>query len=182
MNINESNILFKDEYRNETIELETEVVLKRFLIPAGVIALLAALFLAFNGEYLLSLVCLFEAVVCFLVVRSRDSIKLQRTQKVQSRGNTYMRIYEDRVVVKKPFQKEKVYNIAPNQYTVTLANGGGRAYARLVYIFADKHGKKILRYVSDTSATNYKVLKQQMKYDIKNVGCRNIYDTVGILK
>ena len=182
MSISESNILFKDEYRNETIEFETEVILKSFLIPAAVISLLGAAFVALYKAYIFSLVLALDAAICLLTVKLRSSVKRKRTEKGQSRGNSYMHVYEDRVVVKKPFQKEKVYNISPNQYTITLAHGGGRAYARLVYIFADKHGKRILRYVSDTSATNYEILKQLMKYDIKNVGCRNIFDVVGLLK
>ena len=178
-----SNILFEDKYNDQEVEYETPVIFKRFLIFAAVIAFLGALFFAFTKAFVFSFVFLFEVIVCVFVIKWRSDVTLRQFAGSYSRtyGNTYLRIYEDRIVVKKLWKKEKVYFVSPMDYTVTLSHGGGRAWARLIYIFADKHGKKILRYASDTWATNYKVLKAQMAHDIRNVGCRNIFDMVGIL-
>ena len=179
-----SNILFEDEYNDQEVEFETPTNLKGFLTFAAVIAFLGAVFLAFMEAFVFSFVLLFEVIVCVLVIKWRSNVTLRQFAGSYRRkyGNTYLRVYEDRIVVKKLWKKEKVYLVSLNEYTVTLNHGGGRAWARLIYVFADKHGKKILRYASDRWATNYKVLKAQMKYDIRNVGCRNVFDMVGIYK
>jgi hypothetical protein len=177
-------ILFADEYHDRKVELRTPIVFKRMLVPATVIALLAALILAFTKAFIFSFIFLFEAIVCIWVIKRRSDVVLRTSESSYSRRrNTYLRIYEDRIVVKKPWGKEKVYHVSPMEYTVTLSHGGGRAsWARLVYVFGDKHGKRILRYASDTWASNYKVLGELMKYDVRGVGCRNVFDMVGIFE
>ena len=177
------NVLYKDEYHQKEVEIQIVGMLKRFLWPAAGVALFAALFVAFTEAYVFSFVFLFEAAICLISPKLRESVERRRSAEANTRacGGSYLHIYADRVVVKKSGRKEKIYPVSPSEYTVTLAHGGGRAGARLVYILGDKNGKRILRYVSDTWATNYKVLRGLMKYDIKDVGCRNVFDMVGIL-
>ena len=179
-----SKILFEDTYRKETASVEVEYFFKGNLTFASVIALIAALVFAFLGEFLICIALAIVSAIGFVVVKLRGKISVKKAEKAQAAGldRSYMRVYDDKVIVKKPCQKEKVYNVTPNQYTITLNHGGGRVCARLVYLFADKHGNRIFKYASNTSARNYKVLKSLMVYDVRDVGCRNIFDVVGLLE
>ena len=64
--------------------------------------------------------CIALAIVSasvFAVVKLRGKISVKKAEKAQASGlgRSYMRVYDDKVILKKPCQKEKVYNITPDQ-------------------------------------------------------------------
>ena len=179
-----SKILFEDTYRKETAPFEVEYSLKGYLIFASVIALIATLIFAFLGEFLMCIALVIVSSIVLVAAKLRGKIGVKKTEKAQGSGlvRSYMRVYDDKVIVKKPCQKEKVYNVTPNQYTITLGNGAGRAGARLAYVFADKYGNRIFKYTSNICVRNFEVLRNLMVYDVRDIGCRRIFDVVGLLE
>lgn len=179
-----SKILFEDTYHKETASVEVEYFLKGNLTFASVIALIAALVFAFLGEFLMCIALAIVSAIGFAVVKLRGKISVKKAEKAKASGlgRSHMRVYDDKVIVKKPCQKEKVYNVTPNQYTITLGNGAGRAGARLAYVFADKYGNRIFKYTSNICVRNFEVLRNLMVYDVRDIGCRRIFDVVGLLE
>ena len=127
-----SKILFEDTYRQEDVKIEVNYFTKGSLAFASSIALLGALAFSFLGEPLLCITLAFVSIIGLLVIKLKSNVRLEKNEKTQVSGfgYSYMCVYDDKVVVKKPCKKEKVYNITPNQYTITLKNGGGRVKAR----------------------------------------------------
>ena len=95
--------------------------------------------------------------------------------------NKFLHVYDDKIVVKERFSKEKTYALTPGQYTVTLRNGSGRTGIQLFYVFGDKLGNRILCYKSHLLGSSFSRHKERYSYDIRDVGCR-IFDDIGWTK
>lgn len=125
-----------------------------------------AVFLAARGDFILSEI--------FVVVGVASLFGLLIGSVIAKR---YLLVYEDEIVWKKAFRKEKHLVLTPNQYEIRLVPMLTKNARRIRYVFVDRNGKILLKYNSAFLLESYKEYRAVWEYDIFSIGCRIVDET-----